>query len=1023
MVIKLKKMKQLIIILISIALCGQILAQSSGNIITGIVEDGNEPVIGATVSVKGSTTGTMTDLNGKFSLQIPAKGTLVISCIGYKTKEVPITEEKEYKIRIEEMSLELGAVIVTALGIKREEKALGYAAQRIGGDAATSVKGVDIGTSLTGKVAGMQIKNSPDFNSPPSITLRGGSPLVVIDGVPSKNVGLRELSPDDIETYDVLKGGAASALYGSDGRNGAIMITTKRGSKPGVNISVNSNTMFQAGFLKLPKNQKSYSSGLNSRYTDPEKNDLDYVWGDKLDIGRIGNQWNPFTYQYEMAPLTSKGKNNFKNFMENSLITNNNVNVEYKGDKGSFRTSLTHVYQKAPFPNNKMNKFTLSVAGNVKLAKNLTIDASMNYNKRYSPQVRGTGYGGLGYIYNLLVWTGPEYDVTEYKNYWIKGYENEKQNWFFKKWYNNPYFSAYEARNSIYHDRLNSQVNTTYDPTTWLKTIVRVGYDFYSGRAETINPLSYRGNTLGSFTVEDPRGYMVNGDAIALVDFSIKDFSINGLFGGSIKFSEDDSHTSSTRGGLSLPGYYSLKASVEYPSASSGVTKNQTNSLYGKIGADWRRTVFIEFTGRNDWSSRLDKDNCSYFYPSISGSIVPSEIIDLPSWFNFLKFRGGWTVSKQVPGFGEINTVYSIDTNKWNGMPGATYPDELRPSTIKPQKQTEWEVGTELNFFVDRLKIDLSYYEKLWTDRISKVSISDASGFGYLYMNRDEEIKRKGWELSISGIPVKLKDFTWTATFNYTREREIYSKLDERSSDNLWVQKGARTDALAIQKWDTDPNGNLIHGSNGLPIYKPKSELIGYESPDWLFGFTNEFKYKDFTLYVSMDGRIGGYLWDQTDQAMWHSGSHIDSDNQWRYDEVVNGNKSYIGEGVKIVSGTVQYDNYGRVIKDDRVFAPNDIKTSYEQYMRNYNPSTAGRTAEHQMKKATFFKIRELSLGYDLPKKYASTLRIHDAKLSFVAQNLLMWTKDFKYTDPDGGERGLITPAVRYLGFNVKFSF
>lgn len=310
--------------------------------ITGIVTDAKgEPIIGANVLEKGSTNGTITDLDGKFSLSVPNKSTLVISYIGYTTKSIVVGNQNIINIQLEEDTHNLNEVVVTALGIKREEKALGYAVQKVGGDNFSTIKPVDVATSLTGKVAGLNIQNSPEFNSAPSISLRGSEPLLVIDGVPYGNVSLKDIAADDIESVDVLKGATASALYGARGGAGAIMVTTKKGTKEGLNVTVNSSTMFNAGYLKKPEVQTSYSSGSGGKYYTG-----DYVWGDKLDIGRTAVQYDPYTHEWKEMPLESKGKNNLKNFQNLSLVTNNNVSVSQKGKYGSVRTSLTHMFNK-----------------------------------------------------------------------------------------------------------------------------------------------------------------------------------------------------------------------------------------------------------------------------------------------------------------------------------------------------------------------------------------------------------------------------------------------------------------------------------------------------------------------------------------------------------------------------------------------------------------------------------------------------------------------------------------------------
>ena len=281
---------------------------------------------------------------------------MVISFIGYVTKNIAVGHKEIFNITLLEDSRKLDEVVVTALGIKREEKALGYAVQKVKGDNLTIVKSVDVGTAITGKIAGLNVQNSSEFNEAPSMQLRGETPLLVVDGVPYGNITLRDIASDDIESIDVLKGATASALYGSRGGSGAIMVTTKRGKEEGLNVSINSNTMFDAGFLRLPEVQTSYSTGMNGKY-----NSEDFVWGDKMDIGRTAIQWDPIGMEWKDMPLISKGKNNFKNFLEQSIVTNNNISVVQKGKYGSVRTSLTHIYNKGQYPNTKLNKLTYTV--------------------------------------------------------------------------------------------------------------------------------------------------------------------------------------------------------------------------------------------------------------------------------------------------------------------------------------------------------------------------------------------------------------------------------------------------------------------------------------------------------------------------------------------------------------------------------------------------------------------------------------------------------------------------------------
>lgn len=448
--------------------------------ITGtVVDQAGIPIIGANITVKNQTgTGTITDIDGRFTLEIPANSTLSISYIGYKNQEIRVTSSKPLTIKLQDDAEVLDEVVVTALGIKREEKALGYAVQKVSGDQLTTIKSVDVTSGLNGKIAGLKVENSTEFNEAPNLKLRGENPLIVIDGVPYKNMSLRDIASDDIESIDVLKGATASALYGARGGSGAVMITTKRGKEEGLQVTVNSSTMFNAGYLKLPEVQTSYSSGKNGIYNDNSS----YVWGAKLDIGNEAMQYNPYTQEREMTELTSRGKNNLKNFQELSFITNNNVSVTQKGKYGSIRTSLTHVYNKGQWPNEKLNKITYTVSGDMKYKK-FSSEAGITYNKRFYPNMGGSAYHGTGYIYNLLVWSGSEYDIRDYKNYWkIK---DEQSNWWDRGgWYDNPYYIANELTSSDNYDVVNAFVNASYDITSWLKLSLRSGADMYTEKAK-----------------------------------------------------------------------------------------------------------------------------------------------------------------------------------------------------------------------------------------------------------------------------------------------------------------------------------------------------------------------------------------------------------------------------------------------------------------------------------------------------------------------------------------------------------
>lgn len=994
-------------------------AQAKKIKISGTVSDGSGiPIIGANI-VESETTnnGTVSDIDGNFQLTVSENALLKISYIGYLDQQIPVREKTVFTIILQEDAQALSEVVVTALGIKREEKALGYAVQKVDGGRISTVKSVDMATSLTGKIAGLDVQNSSEFNEAPTLSLRGETPLLVIDGVPYANITLREIASDDIESIDVLKGATASALYGARGGQGAIMVTTKRAKEEGLNVSVNSSTMFNAGYLKMPEVQTSYSSGGGGRYRVG-----DCVWGDKMDIGRTAKQYNPFTHEWEEQPLVSKGKNNLSNFQEFSFVTNNNISVAHKGKYGSIRTSLTHVYNKGQFQNNKLNKFTYSVAGDMKY-KDFTFEGGLTYNKRFYPNNFGTGYGPGGLLYNLVIWTGTEIDIRDYKSYWTK--EHEQQNWMDNTYYDNPYYILNEIISAGHTDMTNAYFAASYDFTSWLKVSLRSGLDSYTEKGEWRNPVGATGgwSKKGYYGFKRTSGYSTNNDLMLVADKTFGDFSLNGLAGGTIYFWENDDILSQTQNGLTIPGYYSLNASADPAKTNKNYKRKQVNSLYGKASVSWKSTIFIDVTARNDWSSTLEKEARSYFYPSVSGSVVLSEFIPLPEQLSFWKVRGSWTQTKKDLDVYDTNAAYTIETNQWDGLNTSAYPTTIRGSIVRPSATRSWEIGTAFSALQNKLRFDVAYYNKLYYNLTQSAPLSHASGFKNSLINIDEEQVRKGFEVTVAGKPVDTKDWTWNAVFNWASDRMYYAKIDPvYSVQKPWVAKGKRWDWMTgVKDYERDHAGNIVH-LNGYPVLSEYETYGGYTQPDWIWGFSNTVRYKDFTLSFSFDGRVGGKMFSSTDQAMWNSGAHIDSDNQWRYDQVVNGNNSFVGSGVQVVSGSVDYDSYGNIIRDDRTFAPNNVKVSYESYVKAVNPYIGEQRTQNILNQ-TFFKLRDLSLTYNCSKAVCEKLRMKGMSVGFIGQNLLIWTKDFRFSDPDKASENLNSPSIRYVGMNIKLDF
>lgn len=982
-------------------------------------EDGNT-LPGVSVVVKGTTIGVTTAIDGNYVLKCSESAKiLVFSFVGMKKQEIDLNGRSIVDIVLVQDNMGLDEVVVTALGIKRSEKSLGYSVQKVDGDAMQKVKGVDVATSLTGKVAGLNILNSTEFYEEPIIELRGERPLIIIDGIPYSNLSMRDVASDDIEEMSVLKGASASALYGARGSSGAIMITTKKGAKKnGLTISVNSNTMFNAGYLAKPEVQTSYSEGDNSKY-----NSIEYIWGDKMDIGREYEQWDPISKSYKTSELVSKGKNNLKNFQELSFITNNNVSLAQKGDNGSFRTSLTHVYNKGQFPNAKMNKITYSIGGELKVGEKFKVESNFTYNKRWAPNISGTGYNKQGYIYQMLIWSGANYDIRDYRDYWIT--PDEEQNWHFQDWTDNPYLQAYEKLQSVDEDKFNGFVSVNYQVTPWAKIILRSGLDYYVDRETKRNPIgikSTRGwNEKGLFRVDEDKGFSSNSDLLLMLEKEVGKFRFDGVLGGSLYYKEDNNFYASTKNGISIPGFYSLKGSVEDAYVSTNVWKKQVNSLFAKASFSYKSALFLDITGRNDWSSTLPKDSRSYFYPSAGLSAIVTEMIDFKEvapWLSFWKFRGSWAVSKKDLGIYATNNTYSTTTGAWDSFNKASYPTSLKDYSIKPSTERTFEYGTVVNFLNNRIRFDLTYYNKLMYNRTIWADISEASGFGSKLVNTEEELERKGWEVSLGVTPIKNKNLRWDMNMNWSKSHVYYNKLDpNHTADKYWIGVGERKDVYATSDYERTPDGQRIVKANGYPLKSDYDSKIGYYEPDWIWGLTNTIKYKNLTFLMSFDGRVGGLSYSSTNARMWQSGAHIDSDNKYRHEEVVNGQSIYSVDGMVVLSGDVIRDDYGRIVEDNREFAKNEKVISYESYNKYYG------TGPQNILDETFIKLRELSISYNLPNDMVSKLGMKEASVSFVGQNLFMWAKEYRFADPDIASDDLNSPSIRYIGANVKLIF
>jgi TonB-linked SusC/RagA family outer membrane protein len=1014
-----------------------------------ITDEKGEPLEGVSVMNERTKNGTKTDVNGYFTIQAEINDMLTFSYVGKAEQKVKVADVNTvFNISLADAVVANEAVVVTALGIKREQKALGYSVQKVSGEALQKVSGLEVATSLTGKVAGVLVKNSPDFASAPVVSVRGENALIVIDGVAYQNKSLADISSEDIESISVLKGATASALYGFRGANGAILITTKNAStsKSGITIDVTSNTMFTAGFLAIPEKQIVYGRGGSGTYTLNSEESWGTVMGGKNQM-----QWDPIDKTFKSMPYLPVGKDNFQNFLEQGYVTNNNLNIGFKKDNVSIRNSLNYAENKGRYPNSKIQKYTYSFGADVNLNK-LKMSTNLSYAKKKSPNVGSNGYTSYDPMYSLLIWSPADWDIRLYKdNYWLVQDQVQNNHYglpadgvYTGRPINNPYFDRYEKTNEISRDIFNADLTVSYELTDWLKATVRSGVDFYNERGELRSSWGsyvssgntgvpgaefsgWNGGIKGQYNIGQSTGFSSNSDLLLSGDRKIKDFNLEYLAGGTIFYRKDDNLNASTQGGISVPDFFSIKASVNPAQVSQSTSAQQVNSVFGRVGISWNKMVYVEATGRNDWSSTLPKSTRSYFYPSVATSFIVSELLDnTKDWLDLLKLRGSWTLSKRPAGIYEINSSFTIQPATWGTLNGAGVPSNLYSPSIKPTSAETFETGIQSMFFKNRLMLDVSYYTKRTFDRITTVGLTPASGYNGIVTNFGEEITRRGWEIILNGTPVKNRVWQLDIGLNWSTFASYFTKLDSLySAKRPWVKVGERSDYFISRDFQRDLSGNLIHNSTGRPIVHPYDVLFGYSDPKFIWGANANLKYKNFSLYFSFDGVNGGITNTRTESYMWQAGIHPNSLSPERaLDVATPGSKNYLGQGVKVVSGSATYDANGNILTDTRVFATNDIYTTYKQYTFDLHNSSAwgGNGSKADTYSKTFFKLREISLTYNVPAKLIRKVA-KAASISLIGQNVLLKAKQFKYSDPDGGREDFADPATRYIGAKISFTF
>lgn len=993
-----------------------------------VVDDQETPLQGVSVYVKGREISAVTDSKGTFTISaIGNQTTLVFSFLGYEEQELLITGNEPLTVILQAGTQALNEVSVTALGIKREKKSLGYSVQEIKGEVFEKIKEPNIMSSLTGQVAGLTVYNRTGTFEAPSFNIRGSSSiLVVIDGVPM-GTDTWSINPDDVEKMDVIKGGTGAALYGAQGANGVIMITTKKGGNNarGLSVNFNSSSVFNAGYLNLPEFQTTYGQGLAGQYSATANQH--HLWGPKLNqpdpttpSGFVELvQWNsprdPDTGELIPLPWIKRNTNPIREIMDNGYTLNNSLSFGGNNESGDFRVGYTNIYKKGNIPNTDLTNQTVDLSGGYQFLEKFRVDAKVSYNNLNSDNYEATGYNWDNIILHIGNNLGANMDLEDLKNYWVEGQEGVQQRtWVTLR--NNPYWILNEDTRVYNRDRLSAWIKGNYEFSPHLNFQARISQLYNSvqqERKENKGNIALSSDPNGSYTNSSSRSTDINADWMLRYNkrFFSDSFGVDALVGGNYR-SLTSRSLSAAAPSLIVSDFYNLSNKTDNNTASNSSGKKIVNSFYGTLNLDYKSLIYLGVTGRNDWSSALHRPHNSYFYPSVSLSTIISEMVELPKQISFVKLRGSWTVGRNDVDAYWNDQVYTIVNV--NGYPMASDAASLNAASLRPSKSENAEVGVDIRFFNNRLGFDMAYYEKKNLDQISTTNISHTSGYSGIRQN-GAGIVTKGFEYTISGTPVKTQDFNWNSILNLSYYKQyVHALAPGQDYFQDYYRVGERIGRIRGKEFVKNDAGQVIH-ENGLPELTTDYQPIGdnqYFDPKMVFGFINRFNYKSWSLNLNIDGRIGGLMYNYMYQNMMRSGSAL---------QTAEGDVRelpFVGNGVKVIGGEVIRDIRNNIIYDTREYAPNDVAVDYyawvqKAYVGNYDLNAFD---------ATHLKIREISLGYSIPQKFLAKTGIKGASISVVGRNLLLWTSVL-YTDPDRNtDDGGQGPSVRNIGFNLNIN-
>ena len=1048
--------------------------------ITGTILDAksNQAVVGASITVNenGKLKGIVSDEKGYFSIAIASNiNKLSISSVGYKTQDVALNGAVDINIYLE-VGLDLSEVVVTALGLERQSKSLGYAIQQLDGTELSKVKSANFLDNLAGKVAGLTVTSgSTGVGSSTKISNRGESsftnsnPLFVVDGIPINNNtvvnstnddangfmevdfgnGAMEVNQDDIESVSVLKGASAAALYGARASNGAIIIKTKTGAKSkGLGISFNSTTFMETPF-QLPQFQNTYGLGNSGKYAYKDglgagiNDNITYSYGPRLDAGlNIAQYDSPVTLPdgrtvraadnalYSGNAITPTPfvayPNNLKDFYGTGTTFINNLAFTAGNDKYNARLSLTNLDSKSYIPGVDLKRKTVSTAFNFTPTSRLKITSNINYINSASDNRPGTKYGSENINYALIAWFGRSNNTEPLRNYWQPGLENVQQYSYNYTFFDNPYFTLYENRNGFNRDRVFGNLSARYEFTPELSLAVRSGMDFSNEDRTFRRSFSTNRFKNGAYAEQNVFFREVNSDVLLNYTKKISDFNFDISVGGN-RMDQKASFEQIQASTLAQPGVYALTNAASPLEYFTNVGKKRINSVYGIAKLGFKDFLYVDITGRNDWSSALatatSSANTSFFYPSVSAGFVVSNVVKLPTKISFLKLRGSLAkVGNDANPF-QTNGAFVARTSV-NGLPSFSDQNQIPNANLKPESITSVEVGGDIRFFDDRLKLDLTYFNALNENQIISLPISTTSGYGQQSINGGA-VRSKGYEAIVEFIPIKTRDFMWRTTVNFSTYQNIVESLPESAKtitlaynsiyDNLnqtiWYQAqvGGRLGDMWGTGYQRNANGDFVVGKDGRYIANNNLKKLGNYNPDFMVGLNNSFSYKNFNFSFLLDWRQGGKLVSRTLALAGVAGQLKETENR--------PDAGIVAQGVV---------NFGTT--DNPVYQPNTTAIPAESYYRMYYDRNH---EENNTYDATYVKIREIQLGYQFPKSAFNGF-FQNINLSLVARNVYAFSK-IPHFDPEqfgfqqqklvSGVEDMSYPTTRSIGFKLGITF